>query len=139
MALLLFLSVVLAALTAFGFVVARTLTRWASPQIPPVPTPTRTGNKKAYTAENPEVVIIGAGVVGATMAIQFGKQGRQVVVVERQMEAPDRIVGEFLQPGGYNMMKKLGVDGTITAFLLLEAWNSGDSLLGNSSHLFSRF
>lgn len=124
MALMLVLGAIIVAMTIFGMVVARTLMRWASPQIPPVPTPSRTGSKKSYTTDNPEVVIIGGGVVGATMAIQFGKQGRQVVVVERQMEAPDRIVGEFLQPGGYNMMKKLGVDGTMTLLTLskLENW-----------------
>lgn len=113
MALLTIVGVILLSMSVFCMIVARTLMRWASPQMPPVPAPTHTGNKKAYTTENPEVIIIGGGVVGATMAIQFGKQGRQVVVVERQMQAPDRIVGEFLQPGGYNMMKKLGVEGTI--------------------------
>ena len=88
------------------------LFRWASPTIPPLPQPTRTGKKKHYSKENPEVVIIGAGVVGATMAVQFGRQGRYVAVIERSMEAPDRIVAEFLQPGGYSKMVQLGIDGT---------------------------
>lgn len=105
------LGTLTAILFAFGLVVARTLNNWANSHVPPLPTPTRTGKKKAYSAENPEVLIVGGGVVGATMAVQFGKQGRHVVVIERHMEAPDRIVGEFLQPGGWNKMIELGIDG----------------------------
>jgi len=106
------LIALLASIAGFGAVVALKLRSWASPKMPPVPTPVRTGKKKEYTPEQPEVVIIGGGVVGATMAIQFGKQGRQVVVFERQMQPPDRIVGEFLQPGGFQKMVQLGIDGT---------------------------
>lgn len=96
------------------FLVARfalLLKSWASPKLPPVPQPKRTGQKKTYSTEHPEVVIIGGGVVGGTMAIQFARQGRQVVLVERQLVAPERIVGEFLQPAGYRKMIELGIEG----------------------------
>ena len=33
--------------------------------------------------ENTDIVIIGAGVVGLSIARQLGKEGREVVVVER--------------------------------------------------------
>jgi len=112
MVLMWLLFAVLAPILSFGCYVAWKVHGWASPKMPPVPTPVRTGKTKDYTAERPEVVIIGGGVVGATMAIQFGKQGRQVVVFERQMQPPDRIVGEFLQPGGFHKMVQLGIDGT---------------------------
>jgi hypothetical protein len=32
-----------------------------------------------------------------------------VLVLERELTQPDRIVGELLQPGGYLMLKKLGL------------------------------
>ena len=30
-------------------------------------------------------------------------------MIERDLNQPDRIVGELLQPGGYLMLKKLGM------------------------------
>lgn len=38
------------------------------------------------------------------------QDGRRVLVLERDLSQPDRIVGELLQPGGYLMLKKLGLD-----------------------------
>lgn len=35
--------------------------------------------------------------------------GRKVLLLERDLSQPDRIVGELLQPGGYLMLKKLGL------------------------------
>lgn len=36
--------------------------------------------------------------------------GRRVLVLEKSLEQPDRIVGELLQPGGYLMLKRLGLE-----------------------------
>eukprot|EP00126_Sphaerothecum_destruens_P006072 Sdes_comp19194_c0_seq4m10044 len=44
------------------------------------------------------------------MAYALGKDGRNVVVVERDLSEPDRIVGELLQPGGVRALKKLGLE-----------------------------
>jgi squalene monooxygenase len=33
-----------------------------------------------------------------------------VLLLERDLSQPDRIVGELLQPGGYLMLKKLGLE-----------------------------
>lgn len=33
-----------------------------------------------------------------------------MLVLERDLSQPDRIVGELLQPGGYLMLKRLGLD-----------------------------
>lgn len=136
MVLLWVLGAFLAVMAVLGMLVVRTLMRWANPALPPVPAPSRSGNKKAYSAENPEVVIIGGGVVGATMAVQFGKQGRHTVVIERQMQAPDRIVGEFLQPGGYNMMVKLGIEGTRRLKNLPEARKWARTSFRSKRHFF---
>ena len=39
------------------------------------------------------------------------QDGRQVHVIERDLTEPDRIVGEFLQPGGYLKLIELGLEG----------------------------
>lgn len=62
-------------------------------------------------APEPDVVIVGAGVLGSAMAAVLARDGKKVVVVERDLKEPDRIVGELLQPGGYRALKELGLEG----------------------------
>lgn len=57
----------------------------------------------------PEVIIIGAGVLGASLAAVLGRDGRKVLLLERDFSIPDRIVGELLQPGGLNTLRELGL------------------------------
>lgn len=38
------------------------------------------------------------------------QDGRRVLLLERDLSQPDRIVGELLQPGGYLMLKRLGLE-----------------------------
>ncbi|TWW79657.1 squalene monooxygenase [Takifugu flavidus] len=64
-------------------------------------------------APEPDVVIVGAGVLGSAMAAVLARDGRRVTVVERDMKEPDRIVGELLQPGGYRALGKLGLEGSV--------------------------
>ncbi|XP_070768712.1 squalene monooxygenase [Enoplosus armatus] len=61
----------------------------------------------------PDVVIVGAGVLGSAMAAVLARDGRKVTVVERDLKEPDRIVGELLQPGGYRALKDLGLEGSV--------------------------
>ncbi|KAI2628298.1 squalene epoxidase-domain-containing protein [Xylaria nigripes] len=56
-----------------------------------------------------DVLIVGAGIVGSVMAILFARQGRRVLVIERDMRQPERIVGEVLQPGGVTALQHLGL------------------------------
>ncbi|KAF0425106.1 SE-domain-containing protein [Gigaspora margarita] len=56
-----------------------------------------------------DLIIIGAGTVGCVAAVAFGKQGRKVLIIERDMSEPNRIVGEYLQPGGVVALEKLGL------------------------------
>ncbi|KAJ4294029.1 Squalene epoxidase [Kalmusia sp. IMI 367209] len=56
-----------------------------------------------------DVVIVGAGVLGCAAAVAFGKQGRSVILLERSLKEPDRIVGELLQPGGVQALETLGL------------------------------
>ena len=52
---------------------------------------------------------MGAGVAGAALAYALGKEGRRVLLLERDLSEPVRIVGELLQPGGYLKLKELGL------------------------------
>ncbi|XP_061633053.1 squalene monooxygenase isoform X2 [Phyllopteryx taeniolatus] len=61
----------------------------------------------------PDVAIVGAGVLGSAMAAVLARDGRRVTVVERDLKEPDRIVGELLQPGGYRALKELGLEGSV--------------------------
>eukprot|EP00227_Mantoniella_beaufortii_P016330 CAMPEP_0197597274 /NCGR_PEP_ID=MMETSP1326-20131121/26939_1 /TAXON_ID=1155430 /ORGANISM="Genus nov. species nov., Strain RCC2288" /LENGTH=155 /DNA_ID=CAMNT_0043163915 /DNA_START=182 /DNA_END=645 /DNA_ORIENTATION=+ len=57
-----------------------------------------------------DVIIVGAGVAGASLAYALGKEGRRVLLLERDLTEPVRIVGELLQPGGYLKLKELGLE-----------------------------
>ncbi|KAK7246664.1 hypothetical protein RIF29_41534 [Crotalaria pallida] len=57
-----------------------------------------------------DIIIVGAGVAGAALAYTLGKDGRQVHVIERDLNEPDRIVGELLQPGGYLKLIELDLE-----------------------------
>jgi squalene monooxygenase len=56
-----------------------------------------------------DIVIVGAGIIGTALAVAFGKQGRSVILLEKSLKQPDRIVGELLQPGGVQALEKLGL------------------------------
>jgi squalene monooxygenase len=56
-----------------------------------------------------EVVVVGAGIFGCAIAYALARQGRSVLLLERWMNEPDRIVGELLQPGGVAALRKLGL------------------------------
>ncbi len=57
-----------------------------------------------------DVLLVGAGVFGCAMAYAMANQGRSVILLERQMKQPDRIVGELLQPGDVEALKTLGLE-----------------------------
>lgn len=56
-----------------------------------------------------DVVIVGAGVLGSALAVALGDIGRSVILLEKSLKEPDRIVGELLQPGGVEALEKLGL------------------------------
>lgn len=56
-----------------------------------------------------DIVIVGAGVLGSSLAVAFADQGRSVILLEKSLKEPDRIVGELLQPGGVEALRKLGL------------------------------
>jgi squalene monooxygenase len=66
----------------------------------------------ATPIEEYDIIIVGAGIVGCAAAKAFASDGRKVLLLERDLSEPDRIVGELLQPGGINALKALGLEGT---------------------------
>ena len=66
-------------------------------------------NRIRMMADEPEAIIVGAGILGCALAVALGKQGRRVVLIERDLSEPDRIVGELLQPGGVRALRELGL------------------------------
>ncbi|KAI9804444.1 MAG: hypothetical protein M1825_001343 [Sarcosagium campestre] len=56
-----------------------------------------------------DVVIVGAGIMGCAAAVGLANQGRSVLLLEKSLKEPDRIVGELLQPGGVAALEKLGL------------------------------
>ncbi|XP_008843680.1 squalene monooxygenase isoform X2 [Nannospalax galili] len=65
---------------------------------------------------DPEIIIVGSGVLGSALATVLSRDGRKVTVIERDLKEPDRIVGELLQPGGYHVLKELGLEDTVEGF-----------------------
>ena len=57
-----------------------------------------------------DVCIIGAGIAGATMAANLAKQGKEIVIVERNLSERDVIIGELLQPGGVQRLQEMGLE-----------------------------
>jgi squalene monooxygenase len=56
-----------------------------------------------------DVVVVGAGVAGCAVAISLARQGYEVLLLERSLKEPDRIVGELMQPGGIAALEELGL------------------------------
>ena len=60
-----------------------------------------------------DVVIVGAGILGSALAVALANQDRSVILLEKSLKEPDRIVGELLQPGGVQALEKLGLRYTL--------------------------
>ncbi|KAJ3127979.1 Squalene epoxidase, partial [Physocladia obscura] len=60
------------------------------------------------------VIVVGAGIAGCAVAYSLGKDGRKVLLIERDWKEPDRIVGELLQPGGVKALENLGLEDCLT-------------------------
>lgn len=63
-----------------------------------------------------DIVIVGGGVAGCATAVAFGKQGQTVVLLEKSLAQPERVVGELLQPGGVRALHSLGIGGETQLF-----------------------
>ena len=60
-----------------------------------------------------DVIVVGAGIAGSTLAATLGKQGRKVLIIERDITPPDTFRGELLQPGGVKKIQELGLGSNV--------------------------
>ncbi|GAA5988554.1 hypothetical protein JCM10908_003619 [Rhodotorula pacifica] len=60
-----------------------------------------------------DIAIVGAGILGPALAYGLANSGRSVLLLDRDLTEPDRIVGELLQPGGCLALQRLGIDDTL--------------------------
>ncbi|KAK7956763.1 squalene monooxygenase [Apiospora aurea] len=65
--------------------------------------------ERRVTYHEADVVVVGAGVFGCAVAHALASQNRSVLLLERWMKEPDRIVGELMQPAGMASLRKLGL------------------------------
>jgi len=76
---------------------------------PRSPAPSDPLEERRRVHHEADVVIVGAGILGCAVATALSKQGRSVILLERSLKEPDRIVGELLQPGGVTALEQLGM------------------------------
>lgn len=57
-----------------------------------------------------QICIVGGGITGSSLAAFLGKHDIPVVVIEKEWNEVDRIVGELLQPGGVQQLKNMGIE-----------------------------
>jgi flavin-dependent dehydrogenase len=63
-----------------------------------------------------DVVVIGGGPVGATLAMCLGRAGRRVKVVEKSRFPRDKPCGEGLLPSGVGVLRRLDIDLLVEGF-----------------------
>ena len=57
-----------------------------------------------------DVVVVGGGIAGSSLAMVLASAGLDVVVLERAEEYRDRVRGEYMQPWGASTMVRLGLE-----------------------------
>lgn len=56
-----------------------------------------------------DIVVVGGGIAGATIALVLARAGLAVTVLEQQLSYRDRVRGEYLQPWGVAEAQRLGI------------------------------
>ena len=59
--------------------------------------------------EQPDIVIVGAGIAGASMAIVLARTGRSILLLEKSAQFVDRIRGEGIASWGVIEARQIGV------------------------------
>ncbi len=63
-----------------------------------------------------DICIIGAGMAGATIAAYLAPKGIKIALIDREYTEKQRIVGELLQPGAVQTLKKMGLEHLLEGF-----------------------
>ena len=71
---------------------------------------TKQQNLKTGTDNKFDVLIVGAGIAGSTMAANLAKSGKKIVIIERDLSERNVIIGELLQPGGVQKLQEMGLE-----------------------------
>lgn len=58
---------------------------------------------------NADVIIVGGGIAGSTLATVLARKGKKVLVLEREEKFKDRVRGENMLPWGVATARRLGV------------------------------
>ncbi len=56
-----------------------------------------------------DVIVVGGGPAGATMAWALATQGVRVAIVERATFPRDKVCGDYIEPGGLRLLARMGV------------------------------
>ncbi|HEY6295735.1 MAG TPA: FAD-dependent oxidoreductase [Streptosporangiaceae bacterium] len=62
---------------------------------------------------NPDVVVVGGGIAGASIASVLARQGVEVLLLERQQRYRDRVRGEYMAAWGVLEARALGLEDVI--------------------------
>jgi 2-polyprenyl-6-methoxyphenol hydroxylase-like FAD-dependent oxidoreductase len=63
--------------------------------------------------KNPDVVVVGAGIAGASIAAVLARGGLKVLLLERQRAYRDRVRGEYMAPWGVLEARAVGLETAI--------------------------
>lgn len=63
-----------------------------------------------------DICIVGAGMAGATIAAYLAPKGIKIALFDRDYSEKDRIVGELLQPGAVETLKKMNLAHLLEGF-----------------------
>jgi 2-polyprenyl-6-methoxyphenol hydroxylase-like FAD-dependent oxidoreductase len=72
-------------------------------------------------ANNPDVVVVGAGIAGASIAAVLARDGLEVLLLERQRAYRDRVRGEYMAPWGVLEARAVGLEAVIRGARAVDA------------------
>jgi 2-polyprenyl-6-methoxyphenol hydroxylase-like FAD-dependent oxidoreductase len=72
-------------------------------------------------ANNPDVVVVGAGIAGASIAAVLARDGLEVLLLERQRAYRDRVRGEYMAPWGVLEARTVGLEAVIRGARAVDA------------------
>jgi menaquinone-9 beta-reductase len=82
-----------------------------------------------------DIIAVGGGLGGSTLAKAMAEHGHRVLVLEREREFKDRVRGEWIAPWGVAEAKELGIFDLLLheCAVTVEGWDTylGESFLGH--------